>query len=141
MKKPGKIPWLNVIRWNPMQPHFSLANKKNIIAYFTYLNWFILFRPACRLHSFALRSNSIYIYFLYQFHILSSIFYLFSFAVAPRIIVLHFCLSHYVKSQLSFHEIYFHSCKKKCFKDYRCYVQLSSSRFLYFVGQSVLGRS
>ncbi|CAF1770084.1 unnamed protein product [Brassica napus] len=43
-----------------MQTYFSFTNKKNIRAYFTYLICFILFRPACRFHSFALHSNSIF---------------------------------------------------------------------------------
>lgn len=125
MKKPGKTLWLNVIHWNPMQPHFSFTNKKNITAYFTYLNWFILFRLACRLHSFALHSNSIF---------WSSMFLSFSFAVTPRIIILHFCLSHCVKiSTFISWNIVSILAKKNCFNEHQCYVQLSSSRFLYYV--------
>lgn len=139
LKKPGKILWLNVIPWNPMQPYFSFTNKKNIRAYFIYLICFILFRPACRLHSFALHSNSIF----WSSMFLSSSF----FAVAPRIKILHFCLSHFVKSQLSFHEILFTCLAKKIvskktnvtFNYHQVIVKkkLSSSKLLYyFVSQS-----
>ena len=124
-----------------MQPYFSFTNKKNIRAYFTYLICFILFRPACRLHSFALHSNSIF----WSSMFLSSSF----FAVAPRIKILHFCLSHFVKFQLSFHEILFTCLAKKLFPKRPMLRQLSSSYcpkktissklLYYFVSQSSPG--